>query len=235
MDLMRRQLAQRDAHLQQMLAGIAHEVRNPLAGIQLYAGILKDELVGDARAGHAAKIDREVGYLDRVVRDFLDFARQPASELALVELAPLCEEIAELAGPDADPAGLEITVAAPAGLVASADVGQLRRALLNLIKNAIAAATEVGERGAAVSLTAAADGDQVVITVWNRGPTIAPEVQARMFEPFFTTREKGTGLGLAFVADIVRAHGGSLTVESDRGETRFRVMLARHGGDPHHR
>lgn len=227
MEAMRRQLAERDAHMQQMLAGIAHEVRNPLAGIQLYAGILRDELAGDERAGHAAKIDREVGYLDKVVRDFLDFARRPAPELAAVELPALAAEVAELAAPEAGPHGLEIAVEVPAGLTVRADPGQLRRALLNLVRNAIAAAAEVGERGEAVKLSAEARADRIAITVWNRGPTIAPEVKARLFEPFFTTREKGTGLGLAFVGEIARAHGGTVEVESERGQTRFRVMIPR--------
>jgi signal transduction histidine kinase len=110
MDAMRRQLAERDAQMQQMLAGIAHEVRNPLAGIQLYAGILRDELAGDERAAHAAKIDREVGYLERVVRDFPRLRPAAAAELAPVELTALCREVAELAGAEAAAAGLEIDV-----------------------------------------------------------------------------------------------------------------------------
>ena len=225
MEAMRRQLAERDAHMQQMLAGIAHEVRNPLGGIQLYAGILRDELAGDERAAHAAKIDREVGYLDKVVRDFLEFARRPAAELAPVDLAALCAEVAELAAPEAGPHGLEVEVEVAAGLGLRADAGQLRRALLNLVRNAIAAAAEVGERGAAVKLSASTRAGALVLEVWNRGPTISAEVRGRLFEPFFTTREKGTGLGLAFVAEIVRAHGGTVEVESERGQTRFRVML----------
>ena len=81
------------------------------------------------------------------------------------------------------------------------------------------------ERGAAVRLAVRRDGDNAIVEVWNRGPTIGAEVSARMFAPFFTTREKGTGLGLAFVAEIVRAHRGAVAVESDRGETRFRLRL----------
>ncbi|MEZ4400981.1 MAG: HAMP domain-containing sensor histidine kinase [Kofleriaceae bacterium] len=225
MDAMRRQLAERDAHMQQMLAGIAHEVRNPLAGIQLYAGILREELADDARAAHAAKIDREVGYLDRVVRDFLDFARRAAPELGPVDLAQLAAEVVDLVGPEAEAVGLELELAAPAPVTVAADAGQLRRVLLNLVHNAVAAAAEVGERGRAVRVTVSAERGHGVLEVWNRGPAIPDEVRARLFEPFFTTREKGTGLGLAFVAEIVRAHHGVVEVDSARGETRFRVIL----------
>ena len=225
MEAMRRQLAERDAQMQQMLAGIAHEVRNPLAGIALYAGILRDELAGDERAGHAAKIDREVGYLERVVREFLDFARRPPPEVAEVELGALCREVAELVEPEAQAAGLEVEVDAAGDVVARIDAGQVRRAVLNLARNAVAAAAEVGERGAAVRLVVGRAGADAAVEVWNRGPAIPDEVRARMFEPFFTTREKGTGLGLAFVAEIARAHGGRVEVGSDRGETRFRLIV----------
>lgn len=225
METMRGQLAERDARTQQMLAGIAHEVRNPLAGIQLYAGILRDELAGDDRAAHAAKIDREVGYLERVVRDFLEYARRPAIEAAPLDAAALVREVAELLGGDADAAGVEVELELPASLELTADAGQLRRALLNLGKNAIQAAAEVGERGKAVKLGARATDGAVELWVWNRGPTIPADRLPRLFEPFFTTREKGTGLGLAFVDEIVRAHGGEVTVTSAGGETRFRVRL----------
>ncbi len=230
METMRGQLAERDARTQQMLAGIAHEVRNPLAGIQLYAGILRDELAGDERAGHAAKIDREVGYLERVVREFLDYARRPAPEPVALDAGALVREVAELLNGDADAAGLELEVDAPeAPVPLTADAGQLRRALLNLGKNAIQAAAEVGERGKAVRLSARADGAAVELAVWNRGPVIPDDKRARLFEPFYTTREKGTGLGLAFVAEIVRGHGGDVSVTSENSETTFRVTLPARG------
>ena len=127
--------------------------------------------------------------------------------------------------PEAGAAGLEVEVDGAAALALVADAGQLRRALLNLVGNAVAAAAEVGERGAAVRVTVTRDDERAVVEVWNRGPTIPDDVKARLFEPFFTTREKGTGLGLAFVADIVRAHRGTVAVDSARGETRFRVTL----------
>jgi signal transduction histidine kinase len=205
-------------------------VRNPLAGIQLYAGILRDELAGDERAAHAGKIDREVGYLDRVVREFLDYARRPAPEVAPLDAAALVREVADVLGGDAEAAGLELEVEAPAAPIPLvADAGQLRRALLNLGKNAIQASGEVGERGPAVRLGVRVDDGAVELTVWNRGPVIPRAQQARLFEPFFTTREKGTGLGLAFVAEIVRAHGGEVLVTSESGETTFRVKLPARG------
>ena len=222
MERMRQQLAERDARTQQMLAGIAHEVRNPLAGMTLFAGILRDEIPSDdERRAHVDKIQRELNYLERVVNDFLEYARRPKPELALVEARELLAEVAQLASQD------DITVAVDSGeLTVRADRGQLRRALLNLAKNAVQAARAAGHGGNdAVRLSARRTADGSEVTVWNRGKEISPETSGRLFEPFFTTREKGTGLGLAFVREIVADHGGRIDVTSASGETMFTIVL----------
>jgi signal transduction histidine kinase len=222
METMRVQLAERERVLQQMLAGIAHEVRNPLAGMQLFTGILRDEIPdGDERRGHVERIARELGYLERVVSEFLDYARRPRPELVDVELGGLAAEVAQLVAADAEAA--RVAVAADGDARAHADRGQLRRAVLNLARNAIQAAT--GQPDAAVRIQARARSDEAVVAVWNRGPELGADVRARMFEPFFTTREKGTGLGLAFVRDIAHDLGGRVEVDSGGGETEFRIIL----------
>ena len=222
MDRMREQLAERDARMQQMLAGIAHEVRNPLAGMTLFAGILRDEIpADDERRGHVDKIQRELGYLERVVNDFLEYARRPKPELGNVEASELLAEVAQLASSDDIP----ITVHAGDEML-RADRGQLRRALLNLAKNAVQAARAAGHTGKdVVKLSVERTGDEVQLVVWNRGKEIPPETSGRLFEPFFTTREKGTGLGLAFVREIVADHGGRIDVASASGETTFTISL----------
>lgn len=221
MDRMREQLAERDARTQQMLAGIAHEVRNPLAGMTLFAGILRDEIPAeDERRGHVDKIQRELGYLERVVNDFLEYARRPKPEIGNVEAAELLAEVAQLASSDEVPITVE-----PTREMLRADRGQLRRALLNLAKNAVQAAKAAGHTRDAVKMSVEGAGDEVQIRVWNRGKEIAPETSGRLFEPFFTTREKGTGLGLAFVREIVVDHGGRIDVTSADGETTFTIVL----------
>jgi signal transduction histidine kinase len=222
-------LAERERALQQMLAGIAHEVRNPLAGMQLFTGILRDELpAGDERQGHVDRIARELGYLERVVSEFLDYARRPRPELAAVDGRGLVDEVVQLVAAEAEAAGLQIEAAGD-GATVHADRGQLRRAVLNLARNAIQAATSapaaVRGDGPHVRIAARAAGDQVVLAVWNRGQAIEPAARARLFEPFFTTREKGTGLGLAFVRDIAHDHGGRVEVDSGAGETEFRIIV----------
>lgn len=223
MERMRVQLAERDAKMQQMLAGIAHEVRNPLAGMTLFAGILRDEIPdGDERRGHVQKIERELGYLERVVNDFLEYARRPKPELADVPLPDLLAEVAQLASTPE----LPIAVAGEVPPLVRADRGQLRRALLNLARNAVQAAISAGNAGDdAVRLSAKRAGDTLVVSVWNRGKEISPEASGKLFEPFYTTREKGTGLGLAFARDIAADHGGKIELESAAGETTFSIVL----------
>jgi signal transduction histidine kinase len=223
MERMRKQLAERDAKMQQMLAGIAHEVRNPLAGMTLFADILKDELPApDERRSHVDKIQRELGYLERVVNDFLEYARRPRPELATVPLGDLFSEVAQMASTP------EITVGIEPGApdTVQADRAQLRRALLNLARNAVQAATAAEHRGdAVVKLSARTHGGERWLGVWNRGKEIPPETSGKLFEPFYTTREKGTGLGLAFVRDIAADHGGRVELASADGETTFSVVL----------
>jgi signal transduction histidine kinase len=221
MDRMRILLAERDARMQQMLAGIAHEVRNPLAGMTLFAGILQDELPeGDERRTHVDRIRKELGYLERVVNEFLEFARRPRPELAAVDVGELLAEVAQLASSD----GITV-VAAPSALTARADHAQLRRALLNLARNAVQAASAAGHDSDAVKLTAELRDSELAIAVWNRGKEISPETSGKLFEPFYTTREKGTGLGLAFVREIALDHGGRVDVTSADGETTFTIVL----------
>jgi len=222
MDHMRGQLRERDVRTQQMLAGIAHEVRNPLAGMTLFTGILRDELgADDERTAHVERIAKELGYLERVVSEFLDYARRPVPELGGVELRALLDEVAQLVEPDAAKAGVGVEVTGEP-LTIRADAGQLRRAVLNLARNAVQAAIP-GDAHVRLGVTRV--GDDAVLEVWDRGADIPEDARARLFEPFFTTREKGTGLGLAFVREIALDHHGGVDVTSGGGETTFRVRL----------
>lgn len=226
MDEMRGELGERDRRMQLMLAGIAHEVRNPLGGIELFAGILRDEIdEGDERRQHVARIEKELVYLKAVVNDFLEYARRPAPELGRVELTVLVEDVIELVSAEA--AAAEVTLDRDLeAVVARADPGQLRRAVLNLTRNAIQAAARGDDGDDRFVRIELRDQDGPALEVHNGGPPIPEDVRERIFEPFFTTREKGTGLGLAFTAEIVSDHGGSIEVSSDahRG-TCFTIRL----------
>jgi signal transduction histidine kinase len=222
LETMRQQLRARDERLQMMLAGIAHEVRNPLGGMELFAGLLRDELAGDTeKLAHVHRIERELGHLKTVVNDFLDYARRPRPELKPCDAAELAREAHQVLVADAERAQVKLTVDAPAAAAIEGDPPQLRRALLNLTKNALQACAAGGT--VAIGITVE---DRVQLKVSDSGKGIPADKLDSIFTPFFTTREQGTGLGLAFVAEIVRDHGGTIDVRSTVGEgSTFTVAL----------
>jgi two-component system sensor histidine kinase PilS (NtrC family) len=235
---------ERLAAIGELAAGVAHELRNPLAAISGCIEMLRTlnrERSGDLEQERLMSIVlREIERLDALIADFLQFARPADPKLEAVELAPLLEEVGELCRA-ACPAGVRVEVAAPRALCALADPTQLRQVLWNLLRNA---AQAVGERGTialsaaraaqgvpqadgpALRSAAAGGGGAVEIAVADDGPGIAPEALERIFDPFFTTKPSGTGLGLATVHRIVTAHGGSVAVQSKPGGgARFGVRL----------
>lgn len=221
---MRRALQSRDRQLKMMLAGVAHEVRNPIGGIELFAGLLDEQLQGqvspaEARA-HLERIRGEVQYLKRIVEDFLAFARERTivkAPLGIEELVDSSVEISEL---DAEKHGVKLQVRREAATL-EADSTLLVAATVNLIKNAI----QASEAGSVVEVGGRRVDGRYEIEVKDRGGGIPAELQARVFEPFFTTRERGSGLGLALAQKIVRAHGGEIKFQSVPGSTVFRIQL----------
>jgi signal transduction histidine kinase len=232
MNEMRQGLFQRDQHMQMMLSGIAHEVRNPLGGIELFSGLLRDDLAGDAeKLQHVQRIERELHYLKKVVGDFLDYARRVPSTPAAVDLAPLAGEVAELLVKDAADRGVALRAESAGAIWACCDPEQTRRVLINLVRNAIQATPD----GGSVILRCGDEEGAAFCEVEDSGAGIAPDVLPKIFTPFFTTREKGTGLGLALAKKIIDEHGGSLTVRSAPGQgSTFRVTLPRGDSDGDH-
>ena len=215
---MRVALAARDERMQMMLAGIAHEVRNPLGGLQLFVGLLREGLQDQPeRLDEVKSLQREVTYLDAVVAEFLDYARRPVLLLQDIQAEPFLKEVAQAAG---EQAGV-VRVLADASLRLQADPGQFRRVLLNLVRNAL----QVSPQGPVV-IEAGKNHHGIFIEVRDGGPGVPEELKEKIFAPFFTTRQKGTGLGLAFAREIVAEHEGSLTVHTaPEGGACFRITL----------
>jgi signal transduction histidine kinase len=221
---MRQQLRSRDERLQMMLAGIAHEVRNPLGGMELYAGLLRDDLQGDAeKLAHVHRIERELTQLKNIVTEFLEYARRPRPTLEARDVSEILGEVRELVNAQAGPRQVAVTLEAEPAR-ARCDAGQLRRALLNLAQNAVQACPDDGS--GKVRLGCSRKNGEVIVTVGDTGQGIAPEVLAKIWTPFYTTKQSGTGLGLAFVRDIAREHSARLDVESKPGSgTTFTLAL----------
>jgi signal transduction histidine kinase len=222
---MRRALQGREEQLKLMLGGVAHEVKNPLGGIELFAGLLDEELrapspeLPEARA-HLSKIRRELDYLKRIVDDFLAFAREQRVNRVPFEVTHLVDAaLAHLVG-DAATKDVKLTVDLEPRRIA-ADESLLISALVNLVKNAV----QISERGQLVTVRGRSAGESYRLEIADEGPGIPLDRQAQIFEPFFTTREKGTGLGLALARKLIEAHRGTLGVRSRPGETVFEVSL----------
>jgi signal transduction histidine kinase len=249
--------SERLATIGRMAAKVSHEVRNPLGSISLNTELLEDELQAlpkDRRAEAAnlvTAIRSQVDVLSAVTEEYLRFARLPKPKREATSLAPVIEDLAEFVRGELQGKGVYLSVDVPARLpLLHLDPGQIRQALLNLIRNAAEAMPD----GGTVTLRAAvmdresegrrqeAGGSRkdeavalpsadrlppsVVIEVEDTGPGIAAENRDRIFEPFFTTKDGGTGLGLAIARQIAVDHEGTLTCESPpEGGTIFRLRL----------
>lgn len=210
--------------LGEMAAVVAHEVRNPLAGIrsglQLLATTFPDAAEGRELIG---EIVARVDSLNAVLSDLLTFARVRELKRAEIDVAAF---LADLTGSmKLDPAmrDVEIVTRVEPGLSVEGDIDQLRLVATNLLINAAQAMSYTGRVEIAVSTS---DADGCMLTVADAGPGIPAELVERVFEPFFTTKHRGTGLGLPTARRIVEAHGGSLTLgPRPGGGTVARVAL----------
>jgi len=207
-----------------MLSGIAHEVRNPLGGIELFLGMLEEDLTAEGRdlddpqRKQVTTIRRELDYLGRVVNEFLEFARRSRIELARFTAVAFADEISEVMAADLVERGIELDIelAEPDSgpLELTADRDRLKRVVVNLIRNACQASDE-GDT-IHVSMDAPDEGTRRIV-VRDEGSGIPPEKVANVFRPFFTTREKGTGLGLPLARKVLDAHRGTIDIESELG------------------
>ena len=225
LELMRDALDSRDRQLKMMLGGVAHEVKNPLGGIELFAGLLHEELSAavpnttDA-LGHTSRIIRELDYLKRIVDDFLAFAREQKMARSPFAAAGWMQTAVDVLTGDARQKSVTLLMEADDATL-EGDFNLLTSALVNLVKNAVQASPQ----SKTVRLIGRSENGRYLVDVSDEGSGIAGELQARIFEPFFTTREKGTGLGLPLARKLVEAHRGTLTLESVPGKTTFRLTL----------
>lgn len=214
-----------------LAAGVAHEIRNPLTAIKFRLFSLKKALP-PAFADHedAAIIADEISRLERIVREFLEFARPSEPETAKVSAQRLLDEVSRLTQAQLEQANIKLEVPSANGLWLAIDFQQIKQVLINLIRNAAESIEDQGTVTVRASRGEVPLGGTVrpvaIIEVSDTGRGIPPEIGERLFDPFFTTKEGGTGLGLSIAARIVEKHGGELRYESqlDRG-TRFRVVL----------
>jgi len=211
----------------ELVAGVAHEVNNPLAGISAFAQLLQEEPLTPEQREAVEMIKKEADRAVGVIRDLLTFARKSGPRSVVVDVNALLQQTLRLRQYGLRTAGVETVLELQPNLQPlHGDDRQLQQVLLNLIVNAEHAMVNVTHR--TLRLRTANAGPRVVIEVSDNGVGMSSELQARIFEPFFTTKGegKGTGLGLSVSYGIVHSHGGTISVESapDSGST-FRVTL----------
>ena len=214
------------AALGEMAATVAHEIRNPLGGIAGYAGMLERDLAADdpnRRLVH--KITEGVGRLNRIVVSLLNYTRPLSLNVHPVNLAELVEETTAFFAIDIERSREDIRIerAFPADeLICRVDPEQLQQVILNLLQNAMQAMPE----GGAIEVGLRAEGNTGLLIVGDTGVGMDNEVREKLFTPFFTTKEDGTGLGLVTSKKIIDAHNGQIRVDSEPGRgTQFSISL----------
>src|SRR6185369_3311069 len=204
-------------------AGLAHEIRNPLAGI---AGVI--EIVGrDLPAESPARsvfgdVREEVQHINRIVTDLLEIARPKAPNKRMADLVGTVEHASLFARDQATHRNINLNIQRRSMPAVEHDPGQIHQVVLNLLLNAIQAT----EPGGSVNVEFDEDDESLIATVNDTGKGIPPEILSNIFRPFFTTKGEGTGLGLSLAKRIVEDHAGKIEVSSRVGQgSRFSIVL----------
>ncbi len=216
--------AEKLASVGKLAASVAHEIRNPLTAIKMWLFSIQKQEAGDEElARKLGIVSAEIRRLENIVRNFLEFSRPPEVKLLVEPITTTLDATLELMQPRITDRKVQLlrqdATDLPPVLV---DREQVKQVLLNLLNNAAEAAGEGGR----ICVSSATESDalgrsMVVVRVSDSGPGIPDEVARRIFEPFFSTKDEGTGLGLCIAARIIARHGGRLVLESssERGTT----------------
>ncbi|MCP5060362.1 MAG: PAS domain-containing protein [bacterium] len=218
-------LKERLAALGQMAAGLAHEIRNPLAAMEVLAGLLKRRFDAPEQLELLQDLVEEQHRIGAAVDACLAFVRPEPPERRPIDLSSVVREAAARAAERAGFAG-QLDLPEREGPSVELDAAQISRAIVDLTVNAIQAMEEAGTPAPRLSVGIETSADGILLSVADNGPGIPAELQERIFSPFFTTRAKGSGVGLALVQKTIASHGGSVQLESDpESGTEFRLHL----------
>jgi signal transduction histidine kinase len=221
------------ASLGTLAAGVAHEIRNPLTAIKFRLFSLRKSLPLEfADSEDAGVIGEEINRLDRIVKDFLQFARPSEPSTVRVPVERILLEVHDLLNSQLEKSAIQLRLETSGATWVYADTQQIKQVLINLVQNA---ADSIGHRGIislrvtqALAEFAGRPRPAAILQVVDTGKGIPPDVQKRLFDPFFSTKEGGTGLGLAIAARIVEKHGGLLRYRTELNQgTTFEIVLPR--------
>ncbi len=205
--------AHRLASIGQVASGVAHEVNNPLGVILGYTVLLRSDPTFRGRE-ELAIIEDEVRQCQRIVAGLLDLARPVRLDVSDLDLTEVVREAVARLDESGRTGKVSIAVEEPARpVLVRGDEARVRQILINLLMNAVEAAGDDGTADKGVQVRWRSDGSRISVEVLDRGTGIAADALPRLFEPFFSTKAKGHGLGLAIARSLARAHGGDITVE----------------------
>jgi signal transduction histidine kinase len=224
------------AALGEMAAGMAHEIRNPLGGIQLYASLLGEDVADrPASLQLVNKISGGVKRLEALVSQVLQFAREIRATVGPADLSELVEQTLDLTVQQRTAAGVSCQTSGPRPMPVTIDAMLVGQCLLNLVLNAVESMAQStdGNTGGSRRLTVrfgppppGSEAKQFHLTVYDSGAGIPLGVLDRIFNPFFTTKDTGTGLGLAIVHRVIEAHEGSITASNiEGGGAKFEIRI----------
>jgi signal transduction histidine kinase len=235
---------QKLATLGTLAAGIAHEIRNPLTSLKARLYTLEKQLRSMPAALRDTEIiGAEISRLERIVKDVLSFARPAEPMLETIVAAFILRDVKGLMASELETRAIQLLLEPGPELLIRADVGHLKQVMINLVRNAAEAISGAGTVTLRVkggrSILSGHDAEVVILEVIDTGSGISPEAEKRLFDPFFSTKETGTGLGLPIAARIVEKHGGTLRYQTHPGHgTTFGVVLPRAtretSGEPKH-
>jgi signal transduction histidine kinase len=217
--------ADRILAMQTLSAGLAHELRNPLNAARLQLELLERRLKKqvDPHAIEPAQLAQgEMQRLTNLLNDFLAFARPPELHTERRDVAAIVRTVIELERLGAERKGVDLAlVACPDELIAEVDAPKIHQVVMNLVRNAV----EAVPAGGHVAVELVSHGAMLSIRVQDDGPGIPQSIRQRIYEPFFSTKESGTGLGMSIVHSLVMLHDGSIDLETGSSGTRFEVTL----------
>jgi signal transduction histidine kinase len=203
--------SERLAAIGSLAASLAHEIRNPLNAMSLLLSRLQYSPIEDTRKNIIGDLFGEIGRLDRLVSSILDYARPIQLDRKTVDVRSLIASIVDLYRSLAEAKGVRLDLVSDGSVHAHIDSDRIKQCIVNLLKNSL----DAMENGGVVTLACHESQEGLVIEVSDNGPGISKEIKPKLFSPFFTTKENGTGLGLSSVHKIIAAHGGHIEVVTD--------------------
>jgi signal transduction histidine kinase len=223
---MHREIQQNEQSLKTLLSGIAHEIKNPLGGMEIYTGLLKQSLEsGDAynpqeSISYLEKVVMELGRLKQIVLEYLDYARPQRAQPKTLAIERVLDDVKRLLQPVINHKKIDFTIIGQGVLIS--DESKMRRVLLNLLENSLDAVPAGGK----IQVDINNSGDNLNIVVTDTGAGIDSNDIEHIFEPHFTTKNKGYGLGLSIVKNIIDELNGTIIVSSDIGKgSKFTLRL----------